>query len=136
MFNMEKGFTFDEIKAFSNMILMTTDDKMNGYRYVGWYLSNVMELMDEYFNGEYGMGYMHNCILNQRLREQSHSLLKYFDPETYMEKLRARWIQRQQSDDYGANVQYDELLNSEAYQKKRQSFIEKIFCKNPRGSII
>ena len=90
----------------------------------------------EYFNGEYGMGYMHNCILNQRLREQSHSLLKYFDPETYMEKLRARWIQRQQSDDYGANVQYDELLNSEAYQKKRQSFIEKIFCKNPRGSII
>ena len=92
--------------------------------------------MFDFFNGSYGLGYLENCILQEKLRDQINNTLRLFDDGSFRALLRNNYNTR--INQYGnpeKKPSYEELTTSEAYQQRRQLFISKLFTRNPRGTI-
>ena len=87
----------------------------------------------EFFNGEYGLGYMYNCHRQEQIRKQAASVVKYYDPNQYAQMIAQHRDARMDSND---GVKFKDLIKSDVYRNKRQKFIESLFKKNPRGMIL
>ena len=87
----------------------------------------------EFFNGEYGLGYMYNCHRKEQIRKQAASVVKYYDPANYAQMIANHRDARLNSND---GAKFKDIIKSDVYRNKRQRFIESLFKKNPRGMIL
>lgn len=92
------------------------------------------EGLNQFFNGEYGFAYLWHCHLRDKLKQQRQNLKRLFDPEELHDLFRNRSGTRSHPS-LPAKADYDTIVNSEEYRKRRQMFIETIYKKNKLGRL-
>ena len=89
--------------------------------------------LNQFLNGPYGASFlMHRTMENIRKRQQQ-SLLNKYDPNKLHELFRQKDPEREAM--FGPTPDYDTLVNSEEYQKRRKMFVESIYQKNSLGTL-
>ena len=89
--------------------------------------------LNQFLNGPYGASFlMHRTMENIRKRQQQ-SLLNKYDPNKLHDIFRQKDPEREAM--FGPTPDYDTLVNSEEYQKRRKLFVESIYQKNSLGTL-
>lgn len=88
---------------------------------------------NQFFNGPYGANFlMHRTMENIRKRQQN-SVRRLYDPDKFLDLLRQKDPKREAM--FGPSPDFDTLVNSEEYQKRRKLFVESIYQKNELGTL-
>lgn len=82
----------------------------------------------DFCNGDYGFGYMLYCLREEKLREQENDVRRKYNMAAYQ-----NMVYDTASRNKPNSVPLSILANTDEYNKKRQSFLEHIFMKSPRG---
>lgn len=89
--------------------------------------------MNEFFNGPYGANYIMSCCYEAKRKRQQNSVLKLYDPEKLHELFRYNDPNRFPL--LNPKPDYDTLVSSEEYKRRRQLFIDSIYQKNSLGTL-
>ena len=92
------------------------------------------EGLNQFFNGEYGFAYLWHCHLRDKLKKQRQDLRRLFDPNELHDLFRSR-SGTSNHPSLPTKPDYDTIVNSEEYRKRRQMFIETIYKKNKLGRL-
>ena len=92
------------------------------------------EGLNQFFNGEYGFAYLWHCHLQDEIKKQRQDLKRLYDPDALHDLFRSR-SGTSNHPSLPKKADYDTLVNSEEYQKRRQMFIETIYKKNKLGRL-
>lgn len=106
---------------------------LQGYRDFDHGKVNMNADMNEFFNGEYGFGYLVYCCREQKLKEQKNSLKRLYDPEQLHDIFRQKDPNR--SPLLNPKPDYDALVSSKEFQERRRLFKEAIYKKNILGAL-
>lgn len=87
--------------------------------------------LNDFFNGEYGLGYLLHRSGVMKLNRYLNDVRRKYNPEEFEYNMRNNIYRTK----YQPNIPYEQLTSSEAYNIKRQGFINSIFRHNHIGSI-
>ena len=88
------------------------------------------QTLNEFFNGSYGLGYLIHRSRVMECKRQINSAKRKYNPYEFQYNLANTY-----NTPYQSKIPYEQLTNSEAYNKKRKLFLDALFKNNRIGSI-
>ena len=89
--------------------------------------------LNDFLNGDYGANYIMHCCMEAELRRQRQSVLRLYDPEQLHDLF--RYNDPNRSPILGPKPDYETLVSSEEYKRRRQLFVDAIYKKNSLGTL-
>ena len=88
---------------------------------------------NQFFNGPYGANFIMHRTMESIRKRQQNSVRRLYDPDKFLDLLRQKDPKREAM--FGPSPDFDTLVNSEEYQKRRKLFVESIYQKNELGTL-
>ena len=89
--------------------------------------------LNQFLNGPYGASFLMHRTMECIRKRQQQSLLNKYDPNRLHDIFRQKDPEKEAL--FGPRPDYDTLVNSEEYQKRRKLFVESIYQKNSLGTL-
>ena len=89
--------------------------------------------LNQFLNGPYGASFLMHRTMESIRKRQQQSLLNKYDPNRLHDIFRQKDPEKEAL--FGPRPDYDTLVNSKEYQKRRKLFVESIYQKNSLGTL-